>query len=106
MGRDRRIPVRVQLLDGTTAMRSVPDLERATICRAFNEPHRMFDESVRFELAKSSRDVQSSSKARQIDGVIFRGSEPIGKIAVAYEGEERHFRDYDPTNRSDFFKLG
>ncbi|GAC1536381.1 MAG: hypothetical protein NVS3B10_00260 [Polyangiales bacterium] len=104
--RRKLIPVRIELLDGTTAIRAVTDLEDDTIRRAFNAPTRTLDERCVIEWSKSGKERASSSLSRQADGMVFRLGAPIGKIAVAFEGEERHFRDHDPTDPSDRLRLG
>ena len=102
----RLIPVRLELLDGTTAYRAVPDLEDVTIFHAFNQPTRTLDPRCRIEWARAARDNPASHRGRQADGMVFRNGQPIGKISVAFEGEERYFKDSDPTNESDRLRMG
>lgn len=98
------IPIFMQLFDGQGMWRFVKDFEHATLCRAFG----LDQASFYFDLPSSCRGVGSNSTGnrgrRRIDGFVMRHGEPVGKLQVAFEGER--FRDDDPTNKSDFYRLG
>lgn len=94
------ICVRVELNDGTTSLRGIPDLDHDTICRAFS----LDPVGTRIDLPRSARDRDpSSNAARKLNGIIFRHGEPIGTLNVAYEHER--FRDVDPRNPADRLEL-
>lgn len=103
------IPVRVELLDGSSMWRGLPDLEHGTLCRAFG----LDACSTWFDLPSTARGTGSSSvgggasrRNGTVSGFIFqgpKGSDPIGKLTIAFASER--FRDVDPSDRREFFKL-
>ncbi len=103
-----QIPVRFESLAGEAKWRGVKDFEHATLCRAFNlDPATFY-----FDLPSSVRGVGSNSSGfggnrgnRVVNGYVMRAgsSEPFGKLTICWETEK--FRDYDPTNKEDFYKL-
>lgn len=104
-----QIPVRYESIDGTAMWRGVKDFEHATLCRAFNLDQATFY----FDLPSSVRGVGSSMSGfggnrrnRIINGYVMRAGrdEPWGKLTVCFESEK--FKDVDPSDKRDFYKLG
>jgi len=102
------IPLRLEFFSPPEVLfRAVPNMEHATLCRAFG-----LDAMCRFDVPESFRREGSqraglSATRREISGFVFRGrdgSDPIAKIAIAREGDK--FRDRDPESRADFERLG
>lgn len=100
-----QIPVRVELLDGKAMWRGVKDFEHATLCRAFG----LDQASFYFDLPSSVRGIGSNSSGNRgnlvVNGFVFRAGcdEPFGKITICWESEK--FRDVDPSDKQEFFKL-
>lgn len=103
------IPVRAEMRDGMTKMRAVARLEHAELCRAFGlDPVRFY-----FDLPSSCRGVGSNMtgaggnrNGRKIDGYIMMAgdSEPFAKLTVSSPSDR--FRDVDPMDRRELFRLG
>lgn len=112
-----RVAVRVELYDGWGAYRGIDtkelmsseDAHRA-LCREFSlDPaSTWFDVPDSFYERGSARVGSGGVRSAGVcDGYVMRGpkgSEPIGKIIRAKAGEK--FRDYDPTDKREFFSLG
>lgn len=97
-----RIPIRLELFSGETKFRSVPDLEHATICRAFE----LDQASFWFDIPKGVYADPQHFPGRRANGAIHRGprdSAPVGKLTIAHDGEK--FRDVDPFDKSEFFNM-
>lgn len=104
------LPLRLEFFSPPQILwRAVPNVEHATLCRAFG-----LDAMCRFDVPESFR-AQGSQRvgagrhqsARECSGFVFRGpkgSDPIAKIAIVRDGDK--FRDRDPLSRSDFERLG
>ncbi len=98
----------METVDGRAMWRGVKDFEHATLCRAFGLDQTAFY----FDLPSSVRGVGSNMSGaggnrgnRVINGFVMRAgqSEPFGKLSICWESEK--FRDYDPTDKREFFKL-
>jgi len=100
-----RYPVRFESLQGEAKWRSVPNFEHATLCRAFG----LDQASFYFDLPSSVRGTGSNSTgnrgSRVINGYVMRAGqvEPFGKLTIIRDSEK--FRDYDPVDKREFFKL-
>lgn len=103
------IPIRAEMINGETKLRTVAALEHGPLCRALGlDPVRFY-----FDLPSSARGVGSYSSgaggnrgARKIDGyIMLHGqTEPFGKLTVA--GASDKFRDVDPNDLAELFRLG
>lgn len=103
------IPIRVEYADGTMKMRVVERLEHGPLCRALGlDPVRFY-----FDLPSSCREIGSNMSGRggnrgrrKIDGYVWMhgAPEPFAKLVVAEESDK--FRDVDPMDRSELFRLG
>jgi hypothetical protein len=103
------IPIRLELFPHDVQWRAVANFEHSTLCAAFG----LDPASFWFDLPRSALGVGTDRVgagrigSRRVDGYVMRGpkgSDPVGKMAVCWESER--FRDRDPTDRSDFFRLG
>jgi len=111
MNRSEYIPILVELFNGSCMRRAVANLEHGTLCRAFSlDPaSTWFDVPSTFYGVGSSMGMQSTGPRRDISGYIFqgpKGSDPIGKIRITYEGDRfgnRH--DDDPFDKRAFYDL-
>lgn len=104
-----QIPVRLELIDGTAKWRGVADFEHATLCRAFG----LDQASFYFDLPSSCRGVGSNMSGfggnrhnRVVNGYVMQAgrNEPFGKLTVCWESEK--FKDVDPNDMREFYKLG
>lgn len=104
-----QIPVRLELIDGTAKWRGVRDFDHATLCRAFG----LDQASFYFDLPSSVRGTGSNISGsggnrhnRVINGYVMRAGldKPWGKLTICWETEK--FRDVDPSDMSEFYKLG
>lgn len=92
--------------EGQSFFVSVPDVEHATLCRAFRlDPARFW-----FDVPSSLRGTGSSSGShsgtrRHIHGFIFLAGqdEPVARFRVV--DPEDKFRDLDPTSQQDLEDL-
>lgn len=101
-------PVRAEFIDGRAMWRGVPDFEHATLCRIFG----LDPASFYFDLPSSCRGIGSNMtgiggnrNGRTINGFIMQAgrNEPFGKLTVVLEREK--FRDVDPNDKREFYKL-
>lgn len=104
------VMVRAEMRDGTAKWELLrPDVLREgnhyLMCRAFG-----LDEIITwFDLPRSFSTVEAGGLGpgrREISGYIFqgpKGSEPVGKLTVAYEGER--FREED-SDQGGYLRLG
>lgn len=104
-----QFPVRFETLAGEAKWRGVKDFEHSTLCRAFGLDQATFY----FDLPSSIRGVGSNLSGfggnrgnRVISGFVMRAgcNEPIGKLTIIKDANEK-FKDVDPMNKNDFFKL-
>lgn len=103
-----QIPVRLELIDGSAKWRGVYNFEHATLCRAFG----LDQASFYFDLPSSCRGTGSNMSGfggnrngRTINGYVMKAglNEPWGKLTICWESER--FKDYDPEDRREFYKL-
>lgn len=105
------VPVLVELANGTRMTRGLRDLEHGTLCKAFSlDPcSTWFDLPSTFRGVGSSMGMHSGGPRRDISGYIFqgpKGSDPIGKIRITFEGDKFGVRhDDDPSDRRAFWDL-
>jgi hypothetical protein len=90
---------------GLTEFRSVPDMEDASIYRAFQLSECGFQldlpTSMRRFGRKSNSSVGTSSDRRKLHGFVLDSSgRPIAELCIV-DASDR-FKDHDPTNTRDF----
>ena len=96
------IPIRLEMANGETKWRGVPRFDHATLCRAFELDQATFWFDIPDKVIADPR----SFPGRRANGYVMcgpKGTEPVGKLTIAHEGEK--FRDVDPFDRSEFMNL-
>lgn len=102
------IPLRLEIYahrDAPTEVkfRAVANVRHATLCAAFG----LDQASFWFDMPATFIDGVRSHTGKVVDGYVMRGprgTEPVGKLTVAWETER--FRDRDVDDRRDFLQLG